>query len=79
MVGEPMAVLACGYVDAAAGGEAGDDFRRPRGIILGGRRSRQDGGGFVGAGVFVEFPAMQKFIVERPPVGSKLSQLPQPA
>ena len=55
-----------GDVDAAAGGEAGDDFRRPRRIIECGRRSRQGGHSHECAGKFEEIPAKQKFHVERP-------------
>jgi hypothetical protein len=79
MVGQPLADQARGDVDATPGGETGDDFRRPCRIIERGRRLRQDGGGDECAGEFEEIPAKKKFHVERPPVGSKLSQLPRPA
>jgi len=78
MVGQPLADQARGDVDAATGGEAGDDFRRPRRLIECGRQSRQGGGRDERAGEFEEIPAKKKFHVERPPVGRSLSQLPRP-
>jgi hypothetical protein len=57
MVGQPLADQARGDVDAAAGGETGDDLRRPRRKIERGRRLRQGRCSDECAGEFEEIPA----------------------